>query len=137
MALGRKTGGRNFKKGNKASKGKSAGKTGRPALDPEIVQTRELNRNVLTHLINKYIFMTPGEIKIVKADPATTALDHLITNVIIKGVQMGDTTRLNWIVENLCGKLPNEIKVSNGFHTMLLEKLDELRNDVDGGETEF
>lgn len=124
--------GRPFKKGNQEGKKSKGG--GRSPVDPEIVQMREINRNVITQLLTKYSNMTVQEMKEARNQPSTPVLDQIIISICIKAVQMGDSSRANWLVENMTGKLPNEIKVkTQTFHGQLLEKIDKIK-DVDNDQ---
>lgn len=121
----RKANSGSFKKGNQASRGSTT--NGRPALEPEIIQAKMLNRNILTALINKYIFLTPDQISAARHSLETQSIDHMIINIIVRAVQHGDIARLNWLVEQLCGKIPIKIETPQSFHSMLVQKIEEIR----------
>lgn len=102
MAKGIKTGGRDFQAGQ------SGNPAGRPRLDEETKQARALNRRALEILLNKYIYCSPAFLDSAIKDKSLPAIDHMVIAIIRKAFDTGDYVRLNFIIEQICGKLPSK-----------------------------
>lgn len=103
MAQGKKTGGRNFAKGN-------PGGPGRPSFG--ITQARNLNKEECEDLLNKLIRLPQEKLREIMSDNETQGLDALIASIIIKGIEFGDYSRLNFLFDRLIGKVKEPVEVS-------------------------
>ena len=95
MAYGRKTGGRNFEKGHKLSKGQ-------PKLSEEQIEIRrtleQLNGKLL---LAKYCIKSHAELKEFIKDPDATCLELMIAKMIERAISKAEVQYLNWIYERL------------------------------------
>lgn len=99
MAKGKKTGGRNFKKG-------ASGNPKGPAPLPEdIKETRKLTQIEFERIANKYLFARKDEIAKASVDPNTPVIELLIGSIIHKAVVEGDERRLDFLLARLVGKV--------------------------------
>lgn len=103
---GTKTGGRNFKPGNKMGKGA-------PKISPELKAARKLTRTVLEDILNRFIHMTKDEMREAKRAPERTFLELIVISVLDKAEGWGDTSRLNFVLNRLLGESPLEVNIKN------------------------
>lgn len=107
MAHGRKTGGKNFQKGQS---GNPKGLNSKGLSD-----ARKLNKALVTELLNKFINMpTCDLVQFVKhntkeggADPT---IETLVASILIKAINEGDQARLNFILDRLIGKVTDKVE---------------------------
>lgn len=95
---GKKTGGRNFRKGN-------PGGPGRPAVPEDERALRKVTHSEFERIANKYLFATKEEIKAATNDPKIVALELAIVSVIHKAVINGDGRMLELLLSRLIGKV--------------------------------
>lgn len=106
MARGRKTGGKNFKAGQ------SGNPKGRPPLPVDLKEARELNREELERIINRFLYMTKDEVKAYSQAGTATTLELMVIGLIGKAITHGDHHRLGFIAERLIGKVKQPVEVS-------------------------
>lgn len=107
MARGFKTGGNNFKKGQSGNPNGSASKN--------ISNARRLNKTLVTELLNKFINMPTNELlnfvtHNVKGGGADPCIETLLATILVKAIQEGDHTRLNFIFDRLIGKVTDKVE---------------------------
>lgn len=102
---GKKTGGRNFKRGN-------PGGPGRPALPEEERALRKVTQTEFERIANKYLNATRYEIKAATNDPKMIALELVIVSVIHKAVVNGDGRMLELLLNRLIGKVAVSVEHS-------------------------
>jgi len=94
MATGKKTGGKDFAKGN----------PGRPkgsvTLPKEI---KELNRRKVEVLISKYMAMNLSSLQAKFKDKKTSSIDLMIIKIITECIKRGDYVRFNFLLERTIG----------------------------------
>lgn len=105
MAKGKKTGGKNFEPG-------WAGGPGRPALPADLKEARALTRVDFERLINKFLFMGKSELEKVKASNESTAIELLISSIVLKAANDGDHLRTDFLLNRLIGKVQEKLEVS-------------------------
>lgn len=103
MARGKKSGGRNFEKGN-------PGGPGQPPLPPDVKKARKLNAAEFTRVATEYLYFTKDELKKKATDPATPIIELLVGSIVAKAVEHGDSTRLEMLLNRLIGKVTDKIK---------------------------
>jgi hypothetical protein len=108
MAIGKKTGGRDFKPGQVANP------NGRPIVPEEIKELRKLNRSEIEQLISDFMRKPLHELQAMSKNPATTALDRMIASVVEQAVFRGDHKRLNFLLDRLIGKVPDRLADADG-----------------------
>lgn len=113
MANGRKTGGKNFEKGNIAGVGH-----GRPKAPPDIPKVKALTNTELQAIINAYMAMDEAELKVLVETPGTPMIRVIIANLILKASQ-GDHFKLEFMLNRLIGKVPDQPKDVNLNFNML------------------
>ena len=106
MAKGRKTGGRNFKKGQ------SGNPRGPEPLPEDIKAARKINVVEFERIVNKFLFASKGEVIKVTADPNTPVLELMVGAIVHKAVIEGDERRLDFILNRLIGKVKEQVEHS-------------------------
>lgn len=106
MARGSKTGGRDFKPGNTFSKG------GVPT-PPDIKEARKLTRVELERIMTRYLHMSKVELEAESDRKDMTLLEAMVLSVAKKAVIAGDQQRLNFLIEQTLGKLPDKLETTN------------------------
>lgn len=99
-------------RGKPFPKGKSGNPAGRPKIHKEINRIRSLTLARYVELVNKYISMEPKEIEVAMKAPGISVLEIYIAKIIHKGIQGGDTQRLEFLLGRLIGKVPDKIQLS-------------------------
>ena len=100
MAIGRKTGGRDFEPGNNANP------NGRPRVPEDVKQARKLTRMELERILNEYVYLSKGEITDRLKSTGTPALELIIGSIIVKAVTAGDQQRMNFLLDRLGVRIP-------------------------------
>ena len=116
MAIGKKTGGRDFKPGN----------PGRPKGTPSLPKRiKEMNRAKIESLLRKYLSMTFEELGETAKDKKTSAIDLMIIKIITESIKKGDQTRLNFILDRMIGRVTDKLDVSSSDGSMSPQLTDE------------
>jgi len=121
MAKGRKTGGRDFKKGHKFSKGGTR-------LPEHVTHARMINRIDVEKMLNKYSNHNMKELKSALENPLTTAMELCVIRVYIEGIKKGDERRLGFLWDRLVGPVPKQARVEVSGQS-LTDVLKELVDD--------
>lgn len=108
MAKGKKTGGRDFKKGVSGNPG------GSPKIPDDLKEARKLSRIEMERVLNRYIHMTKSEIIRAAQDPLTPALELMIASLISKGTNEGDYRRISFLLDRLGFVVTQDVRVSGG-----------------------
>lgn len=119
MAKGKKTGGRNFTVGHPPM-------GGRPALSPEIIEARKLNRNEVELILSKIAQFSHGQLLDYLDQTLNkhsgNVLEVLICRVLDRGIKKGDINAVNFLLDRLIGKIPPTLDVSEqGFVIRVLD----------------
>lgn len=104
MAKGKKTGGRNFKPGNK----------GGPGRAPRTKAEKKLARMTKTQFENicfKLIRMTSSELEKHNIDRHTKVLEKMCGRIIERAYKSGDHIRLDFFLNRLFGKVKETIQI--------------------------
>lgn len=106
MAIGKKTGGRDFEPGQ------SGNPNGRPPTPEDIKQARKLNCAEFERIANKYLHMTHAELGAAVKSGNATVLEMMVASIISKAVTKGDQIRLEFLLKRLIGdpveRIPDE-----------------------------
>ncbi len=116
MTRGRKTGGRDF------VKGQIANPKGGPKLPEELKKARLENKQEVERVLTKYLYMNPAELAAAiedskKPDTKLVALDIIVISLMDRVIKYGDHTIFNFILDRLIGRVKHKIEaeVSNPF----------------------
>lgn len=103
---------------------------GRPPLNPEVKEARKLTQNEIELALQKFLLMTPEQLKEAKRDPETTMLDHLIISIMTHGVNKGCDKRTEFLMGRLVGKVKQQIEhsgeIANPYIGKTKEELEAL-----------
>jgi len=102
MAKGKKTGGRNF------VAGMSGNPHGRPPQTEATRDLRSANRARFEETLTSLIFLTIREVQERIENESVTALEAMIGRVILSAAGNGDHRRLEFLLNRLIGKPPND-----------------------------
>lgn len=94
--------------------GQSGNPLGQPKLPRDIVEARKLNRVEFERVLNRYIHLSPIEIKEVAENPVTPALEVLVAKIIFMGIKNGDEKRLGFILDRLGIVVKQKISLDGG-----------------------
>src|SRR5687768_11480074 len=97
MAKGKKTGGRDLKKGE------TANPNGRPRLPEDIKEARALNKIELERILNKYLYLSRAELNAELAKPNTPAIELTVGKILSEALKRGDERRLDFILTRVVG----------------------------------
>lgn len=109
MATGKKTGGKNFAKGN----------PGRPVgsvVVPKAV--KDMNRQEVEKLITKYMKMSRPKLAKVAKKLNTPTIDLMIIKIITTAINKGDYTRFSFLLDRTIGKVKESVDVTNSDGSM-------------------
>ena len=133
MAKGKKTGGRNF------VKGQSGNLNGQPKIPKEVKEIRRLTTADYVLTVNKFLYADISEIKSYMNNPKATALELMVAKVVVKSIESGDQTRLQFLLDRLIGPVKQKVEHTgeNGSAISLQHQsseqiereVDELRNE--------
>jgi hypothetical protein len=104
MAKGRKTGGRDFKKGQ------SGNPKGPTPVPQDIRAARKVTQIDFERIANQYLFAKKADLAKASTDPETPIIELMITSIIHKAVVEGDERRLEFLLMRLLGKVKDEVK---------------------------
>lgn len=115
MAKGKKTGGKDFTKGDL--------RAGRPRTSDEHKLLRKLTRAEMEATLNRYILLPIDKLQSVIEDRTLPVLDHWVCRILLMGIKEGDDKRLTFMFDRLIGKVKDNIE-----HTFIkptiIERLD-------------
>lgn len=112
--------GKPFEKGNKLSKG-------RPRLDPEAKQHVKLTREKVELTFSRFIEMPIEELKAWILARQGSVLELMIARVIEKSIATGDHQRLNFLMDRLVGKVPQQLEASDQGFTINIRNYTETK----------
>lgn len=121
MSRGKKTGGKDWTPGEQPKS------PGRPELPREFKKARRLTRTAFEGICNRFVHMTGPELRKAKYEPQRTQLERIVIAVLEKAEGWGDTSRLNFVLDRLIGKVPDEIKHSGAIDTESARQREEAR----------
>lgn len=114
---GKKTGGRDFVKGNKNTAG-----PGRPGLSTEEKALKKLTSSQFIQLVCKYFYMTRSELRATVSDDSISVLDWYIRNCIAKGIDRGDYGQLDSMLNRIIGKVKDKLEIDGSLDAEIESK---------------
>lgn len=116
MAIGRKTGGRDWEKGK-------PGGPGRPKLPENLRTNWRLTKTEFESIAQKYLDMDQDQLKALKADPKLRVVDAYMVSIILRGIETGEVGPFEWLMQRHVGKVKEQVE-----HTVvrptIIERLD-------------
>lgn len=106
MALGRKTGGRDFKPGQ------SGNPKGRPKLAPEIKAIREADSEEIILLLHEFLSQPYQETLKDYQSRTGTTFEQMVSGLIVRCVDHGDSRALETILDRLVGPITKTFDVT-------------------------
>lgn len=100
---GTKTGGRDFKKGDKGNPG---------GFTKEQAKARHLTRETLKDLMNTLNGATHEDMQRMLGEPNTTALTMMIIRGYMNAIETGDMKQIELVLQRLVGKVKDEVDVN-------------------------
>jgi hypothetical protein len=104
VAYGKKTGGKNFQKGEKWN----GNPNGRPPLPAAVKELRKLTTKEFIERINKYLYLSKDKLRDGIGSGKIEVLDLVIRNSLIKCIEKGDYYMFDKMMERLIGKPKEE-----------------------------
>lgn len=106
LAKGKKSGGRDFEKGNKYGKGQ-------PPLPPEIREIKKFTRSQIIEKMADLLGKSRAEIEALVKEPKTPLLDLMLASAARKAITEGDPRHLSFFLDRLIGKVTQPISFEN------------------------
>lgn len=103
MAKGKKTGGKDFTKGDP--------RAGRPSHPPDIKAASNLSMAEARAKLTEYLKLTMPELEAAMKDRTKQAMDLWIIRIVLLGIKNGDHIRLNFMFDRLIGKVTEKVEV--------------------------
>lgn len=97
--------GKPFKKGHKVKS------PGRPELPQEVKTIRKYNSSRLSELLNKYSDLPLNELEDLAWSKTLPAFEIIVIRALVWAIKKNDKSSRDFIIERLCGKVPNDIKL--------------------------
>lgn len=107
MAKGRKTGGKDFVKGNPIV-------GGRPPLSPEAKLFKKLTTQEYIMLVNKFLHATEEQVTMIINDCRSTMLEKFVANLILNGADAGNEQKLGFLLDRLIGPVIKKTDLTSG-----------------------
>lgn len=106
MAIGKKSGGRDFGPNNNANP------KGAPRVPPELKELRKLNSQLVTKIFNQYSQMNAEELKRIYQDPGVPVFDKALVKVLMNNAANGDYKGINFILDRTAGKVKEKVEIT-------------------------
>lgn len=92
-------------------KGQSGNPKGRPKTREDLKKIKLMTADEASRLIQKIVDMDADKLADMMADPKTPALEIMVAKVVLKAIQEGDTSRINFIFDRTVGKVIDKREV--------------------------
>lgn len=90
--------------------GTSGNPRGTVKLPEELKAIKSLSQLEVTKLISKYARMNRDELIDAKNNPAIAVIDLTVISIFAKSIELGDFTRLSFLLDRCCGKVKDIIE---------------------------
>ena len=94
-----------FQVGNKFGKG-------RPLIPDDLKEVKKITQDEAERLITRMMSLTASDLVALIKDPQTPAMHGIIGNIILKGLQGGDTQRMEFLFNRTIGRVLDKVQVS-------------------------
>jgi hypothetical protein len=115
--------------------GVSGNPGGRPKLSVELRVARRENTERVIKLVHQYVGMSGEEARQRQSVPTAVQTEEMIQAQISKAKE-GDTNAFKFIVEVMCGKIPESDEITPSESLTLEEKIDLMRKGLAALEAE-
>lgn len=92
--------------------GQSGNPNGRPVLPGNIKTMRQWNQIKFAEFLNEFVDMTQDQLASKLKSGTCTMLEDMIISVMLHAKKKGDHQKINFLLDRLIGKVPNEIDVT-------------------------
>lgn len=113
MAIGKKTGGRNFVPGVVTNP------KGRARIPEDLKAIRKLTKPLVEYFINKVALASKEELDEIAKDPLTPALERLMASIMLKGIFEGSPLHASFIMNRTIGTVVEKTQVSLPERTVI------------------
>jgi hypothetical protein len=103
MACGKKTGGSNFKPGNKLGKG-------RPKFPAEVKQRSKITREHYREMLNTLFVTRRKDLKTILADPEASVIETWVATIADRAISRADVYALETLLIRLIGRVPERVE---------------------------
>lgn len=105
----------------------AAKKSSRGAMPIELRELREQNAHQFENIIYKYLNMNAVELRAALADPNAKAVELAIIKIIVKSIESGDCTKLNFLLDRTIGKVKEklEVETNQNIHALVAKLINE------------
>ena len=128
IAKGRKTGGKNFPKGNNANP------CGRPATPPDLKAAQNMTVIDLKRIILKFMYLPKNQIEKVIKDQNTPAIELLIASIMGRGIGKGDHKRAEWILSRFIPPIKQHHEITGADGKPLFNSLADLMASLESDD---
>lgn len=134
---GKKTGGRDFFKGDGKDRYRKKGQT--YEHQKQIIEARKINKDEATKILNKFAYMPTEDVINFANDRNNPAMEMLVARVFVEAIKTGDPVRLNLLLDRLIGRVKDyvehKVDVSFNLHKQLMDFQDRIQErNVNGSE---
>ena len=128
MAKVKKTGGNNFKPGNRLG-------NGRPQIPEDLKEIKNLEKDVFKKTISKFLDMDVENLKEFLDQIKTQKVkvfDAYIASMIAKGMQTQDISIMEWLATRSVGKVKDEVdhNITSNVHTEILNYIKDRQGKI-------
>jgi hypothetical protein len=119
MAKGKKTGGKNFEVGDNRLR--------RPRKDPDFKALAQWTKTEIEAKMHTMLQLKLSDVEAIVDKKENKVLDHWLGQIVLMGVKGGDIQRLNFMFEQIYGKLPERKNLDvTSTHALLLAEIEQL-----------
>lgn len=114
-----------FKKGNKAGAKKTLAKKGTPTYNRDELLAKKIDKVTITNYLTLNSHLTVHELIKRLETEKVSVLEAMLIKGMIKAYRTGDVYQMNFFLERLVGKVPNQVEhtVNNPYKDMSDEEL--------------
>jgi len=105
-----------------------ASRAGKASKKPSkgLVELRKVKATEFEEIIYKYQDLSLKVLKVLTSDESLPGKDHLVLACMIKAIETGDHSRMDFMLNRTIGKVKDKLEVSSGMtHRTLIEQLED------------